>query len=403
MKYQHTNYFVLILLIFNAVLTQRAYSQYIDSTLAKFERYYQQTPLEKAYLHTDKEVYSYGETVWFSAYLLDAFSHQYSGISKLLYVELVGPDNSVLSTLPIEISNGIGKGDFLLPDSLQEGIYKIRAYTNYMRNFDRDYFFSKPIKLVGLSRAEDEILAVENKSDIDFQLFPEGGELLQGQVNFVAFRVTDDKGLGIQLNGEVIDDRGIKIGEFESQHKGMGKFQLIPQPDAKYSAVFTYSGIDYSIPFPKTMKEGYILNIRQNSQKTFVTVKGSNGISYDNCYVIGHVRGNIFTVFQAIPGKPFIHRALSNDEIPSGIVHFTLFNDGMPLLERLTFNENSLTSTQVTLSKSAHTLRRQEARFDLLINGVEAVQNGNLSVSVQKANISPTLLQFGIIFYSPQI
>jgi len=131
-----------------------------------------------------------------------------------------------------------------------------------------------------------------------------------------------------------------------------------------------------------------VLNIRQNSQKTYVTVKGSDGISFDSCYVIGHVRGNIFNVSQAIPGKPFIFMALSNDEIPSGIAPFTLFKAGMPLLERLTFNENSLENIQVTLSKPEQIRHRQNNQFNLLINGVEAAQ---LSVSVQKRKMVSNL------------
>jgi len=359
------------------------------STLANFERYHQKTPFEKAYLHTDKEIYSHGETLWFSAYLLDAASHRYSFLSSILYVDLIGPDNAILSSLPVKISNGVGKGDFLLPDSLKEGFYQIRAYTNYMRNFDSNYFFSKPIKLIGLSQGEDgRPSTLEVKPDVDFQLFPEGGELLLGRVNYIAFRATDEKGLGIELKGEIIDNNGRKVGGFESQHLGMGKFQILPKPGAKYTALFTHSGIDYSVPFPEVIKAGYVLNIRQNNQKTFITIQGSDGVSFDSCYVVGHVRGNIFTVFQAIPGKPFIYTALSNDEIPSGIAHFTLFKAGMPLLERLAFIKNNLGNAHLTISNAENTLKRQNAGFNLLIDGVEAAY---LSVSVQKRNMTPNL------------
>lgn len=47
----------------------------------------------------------------------------------------------------LPVMGGITWGDFKLTDSLGEGNYRIRAYTNYMRNFGTDFFFDKTIKI----------------------------------------------------------------------------------------------------------------------------------------------------------------------------------------------------------------------------------------------------------------
>ncbi|RBQ07079.1 TonB-dependent receptor [Pedobacter miscanthi] len=68
-------------------------------------------------------------------------------MSKILYVELINEKDSLKKTLKLPIMGGITWGDFKLTDSLGEGNYRIRAYTNYMRNFGTDFFFDKTIKI----------------------------------------------------------------------------------------------------------------------------------------------------------------------------------------------------------------------------------------------------------------
>lgn len=45
------------------------------------------------------------------------------------------------------MNGGITWGDFKLPDTLSEGNYRIRAYTQWMRNAGPEYFFDKTIKI----------------------------------------------------------------------------------------------------------------------------------------------------------------------------------------------------------------------------------------------------------------
>ncbi|MFC7666130.1 hypothetical protein ACFQT0_00780 [Hymenobacter humi] len=43
---------------------------------ARLGKYYAVAKGEKAYLHLDRPVYATGETIWFSAYVVDASRHQ---------------------------------------------------------------------------------------------------------------------------------------------------------------------------------------------------------------------------------------------------------------------------------------------------------------------------------------
>ena len=49
---------------------------------------------EKAYLHTDRDVYAMGDTLWFKAYLVNGQDNKPSVSSGNLYVELIAPDSA---------------------------------------------------------------------------------------------------------------------------------------------------------------------------------------------------------------------------------------------------------------------------------------------------------------------
>ena len=115
--------------------------------IKKLDEYTTKFQQEKVYLHLDKPYYAIGDDIWFKAYILNSKTQAPSEISKILYVELINEKDSVKKLMKLPVMGGITWGDFKLTDSLGEGNYRIRAYTNYMRNFGTDFFFDKTIKI----------------------------------------------------------------------------------------------------------------------------------------------------------------------------------------------------------------------------------------------------------------
>ena len=115
--------------------------------LKKLDDYAKKYSQEKIHLHLDKPYYAIGDDIWFKAYVLNTQTMAPSALSKIIYVELINEKDSVKKQLKIPLMSGITWGDFKLTDSLGEGNYRIRAYTNYMRNFSPNFFFDKTIKI----------------------------------------------------------------------------------------------------------------------------------------------------------------------------------------------------------------------------------------------------------------
>ncbi len=101
--------------------------------------------VEKVYVETDRVDYLAGDTIWFSAFVLSGLDMDSTSLSRILYVDLINADNKLEKHLKLMIVNGRCNGDFALNKDLKNGIYRLRAYTQYMRNYQSDYIFEKDI------------------------------------------------------------------------------------------------------------------------------------------------------------------------------------------------------------------------------------------------------------------
>ena len=101
--------------------------------------------VENVYVETDRPDYLAGDTIWFSAFVMENLHMDSTSLSRILYVDLINSDNHPEKHVKLIISNGMTYGDFVLNKNAKNGIYRLRAYTQYMRNFQSEYLFEKEI------------------------------------------------------------------------------------------------------------------------------------------------------------------------------------------------------------------------------------------------------------------
>jgi hypothetical protein len=101
---------------------------------------------EKVYVQTDKPNYISGDTIRLKAYLLNADYLTPTNRSGMLYIELDDQDGKAAKRIMLPVTTGLAWGDIALDEKeVPHGSYTLRAYTNWMRNFDEDYIFKKDI------------------------------------------------------------------------------------------------------------------------------------------------------------------------------------------------------------------------------------------------------------------
>ena len=133
-------------------------------------------PAEKLHFQIDKPYYAIGDTLWFKGYLVNA-SLSYSPLSSRMYVELLNDSAKIVKRIAVPVSYGVTWGNISL-DSLylHEGVYTIRAYTTWMRNFNDEYTFyhsfylSKPRGKDYLVQANTTIASVIGKDNAEIKL-----------------------------------------------------------------------------------------------------------------------------------------------------------------------------------------------------------------------------------------
>ncbi len=118
-----------------------------DYLSQRFLNYCKSVPREEIFIHSDREEYIAGEEFWFNIYLIDRQSFKTSVNSRIVYFELLNAENRPVVQKRILIDKGFGPGQILLPDSLSTGIYTIRAYTSWMKNFLPVNCFMKDIAI----------------------------------------------------------------------------------------------------------------------------------------------------------------------------------------------------------------------------------------------------------------
>jgi hypothetical protein len=130
---------LLIVLLSNLLVLQgicgQAPSDMTDYLRQKFLKFCKSVPREEIFIHSDREEYIAGEDLWFNIYLIDRQNFRPSTNSKIVYFELLNTENRPVIQRKILIDKGSGPGQIELPDTLSSGMYTVRAYTSWMKNF----------------------------------------------------------------------------------------------------------------------------------------------------------------------------------------------------------------------------------------------------------------------------
>ena len=74
----------------------------LKQIIEKSNKVFTNFPIEKVYLHFDKPYYAVGDTIWFKAYLTYAL-HQPSPISKIIYIDVLGPKDTLMQSLKLKV------------------------------------------------------------------------------------------------------------------------------------------------------------------------------------------------------------------------------------------------------------------------------------------------------------
>ena len=333
----------------------------------------QNCPQEKVFLHFDNKAYYLGETIWFSAYVVDAGTLLPIAKSRILYVELLTPEGDIVAYKKLKLVSGRCYGNLNLIsrretfeegfsnkinviNALRSGFYEVRAYTREMQNFGEGSYFSRVFPVYDTpekdgdyaqmqftttnTRRSTETRKSAKKSDkLNIDFYPEGGTLTEGLESRIAFKATDELGMPVKLDEPInINGKSIRI-----LHEGMGSFTHTPSDNSSNTAEVTYKGKEYKFKLPKAEKSGYTMYVdNQQSDSIRVHIKRSN-VKEQTIGVTLLCRG-ILSHFDTLKwNNNSATFSLGKEKLLPGVQQITFYTEkGKVVAERMLFVRNNM-------------------------------------------------------------
>jgi hypothetical protein len=89
-----------------------------------------------------------GETLYFKIFCQLQKNNKPTTLSKVAYLELIDEQGAPVFQTMVSLQKGSGHGDLFIPSAFSSGNYTLIAYTQWMRNFTTNSFFTNRITII---------------------------------------------------------------------------------------------------------------------------------------------------------------------------------------------------------------------------------------------------------------
>ena len=316
------------------------------------------------YLLPSKEIAETGEDLFFKAYLMDRQTLALSDRSRTLYLEIRSERDSLVWSEKYSLVGGRGDGHIYIGENWPQGEYFLEGYAKSSFTSDTtEALRPRRIRVVDRVAQMEAITAAAIQQDSlqrktsrhRFDLFPEGGDLIDGVASVVAFKASYGGGFPEDVSGKVLED-GREIATFESLHDGMGRFTVTPQFGKTYEVLLNDGR---AFPFPEIKRGGMSLRVARNNAAGIDILVSAPDDAPHAFSILAKLHGIPCSGAQGtVTGQKLVR--LPKEMFPlQGIVELTLADgDGRPVAERLVYvNAEQRLTVTATPDKERYALR----------------------------------------------
>ena len=394
----------------------------LDGWAERLQKFGKNIPQEQIFIHTDNTCYFLGDTLFYKAYVRRSDGLP-SRVSKVLYVELLNQDGYLVQRQLLELDKGEAFGNFMLNDTLYGGYYELRAYTRWQLNWGetehphtdyaekwffnkrmakeyyRDYekLYSKVFPVYDKPKSPGDYehfmtlrpLRRQYKADGEMpqaviHFFPEGGHLILGVKNRVAFEANDDEGMHIEGTLTILDESGNIVAEAKTEQRGRGSFEFIPANGTKYKSQFTWKFKTGQQELPNVESEGCAIMVTQENGEVKVNLSLRGTAANEPLGMTVMNQGQLLDFRELGEGQQ-LSAILTADKLQTGVCQVTIFNvEGRIYADRLFFvQKDDFRPQSITFSGINDTPTEPFAPISLQVN--TNTPNGHISIAVRDA------------------
>ena len=322
----------------------------IDQYL-NFQQY--STGKEQVFVHTDRNRYAPGDTVYFQAYIRNRFTGDFTTSSLAFYAMLYNSQKERIDSSRFRIENSRSSGWMAIPANAANGKYHLVAFSAMMQNFNPEDAFHMDIEVQGMidQPTKDDHDATDEKhmtannpekntsssndiQDIELRFLPEGGTTIAGLEQRIGFNATNRKGEPVKINGELMNADGKIIDTIHSGTYGPGMFVCTPER-GMYVKLSNDGFENKKFPLPAPATSGICLSVHPINNRSFAVEIQSGNYTGDSAFISVSSNMNQFYSqdFRLNKKQRFV---VDTDQLPSGIAQITVFDkQKRPVAERL--------------------------------------------------------------------
>ena len=338
---------------------------------------------EKIHIHFDKESYLPGETIWFKAYLFE--ENLPSERSTNFYAAIYDESGKLIRQQLSPVFMGSTDGHFDIPDTIKSGQLICRAYTNWMLNFDTSMLFYQSIKII---KSREKGTDTPGIKTVSLSFFPEGGDMIEGTINTIAFKANYNNGLPFLVSGVIKkQETGETVMPLVVEHDGMGKFNIDMQAGDKYYAEWLdNNGVKQQTWLTQAKPAGLSLKLTIQKSKLYFNLLNKTG--NDSLHVLMYMYQKVFYKLNVkINGAEPFTGMVPITGLPTGTMQLTVFDaNWQPVAERVAFiNNNNFSLNAAVNSKEINTKKRGKNSIEILVSDT---MPANLSLSITDADMN---------------
>ncbi|WP_417291267.1 hypothetical protein [Corallibacter sp.] len=346
----------LSLILFTTIsFSQNLQSDYTES------HYLEYFSLEPETIHTqlNKSKYLNSEELWFKSYIYNTKTQKPYLTTTNVYASIYNADGVLIEKKIYYTEHGMTHGNFSFKKNYLPGIYFLKVTTNWMRNFNEPHYSLIQFEIIDSQPKTTNSSNHTSEIKHDFQILPEGGQLVAGNSNSIGFKITDqNEDPLVIISGDVLDSKNNVVTTIKSNAFGIGKFDLNIKPDESYKIKATLKDstiIEKSIP--KANKTGITISTNNLNNETLFITLNTNKNTLPNLinspyYLLIHRDGFMKRIDVSFSQDKYSYTiAVPKKNLYSGINIITLFNEkNQPVLERLLFKKTKKLISDISIA-----------------------------------------------------
>ena len=371
------------LLILLVLTITEGIAQKTETILSRFKELQNNNLQEKVYVHTDRDFYLTGEIMWFKVHCVDGSFHKPLHVSKVAYIEILNSDNRPLVNTKVALGESGGDGSLFIPATLASGTYRVRAYTQWMRNFSADFYFHKDITVVNPFVRPESFSTTATPPKIQVEFFPEGGHLINGLPGVVGFKIVNATP-GASYKAMLVYSENDTIAAVAPFKFGLGRFSFTPAQGKSYAFILEDDQSRKSrFELPAASDVGFAMHVSDTTGDKLQIEVNARGVQSPYTYLFVQSRQRVVHA----EARPYtsgpIQFTINKNKLPDGIIHLTLFNEELkPVAERLFYARHAqpLQIGVESENKSYSSRRKVTLRVTASVDGKPAPANMSLAV-----------------------